>query len=198
MKRLFVLLTLLLGLAACAGEPVWAPDEAVAKARYSSSNPPTLTLFTVINVNSGNGGHAALMVDAPSERVLFDPAGSFKHPRLPERNDVVHGMSDAAVDFYINYHSRTSWRVIKLDLVVPAAVAEQARVLVQNNGAVGSAYCANSISSILRQLPGFESIRVTMFPENLMAQFERYQGVTRSEYHDDDPDINGEILVHGI
>lgn len=198
MKRILVLITLLFGLAACAGESVWAPDEAVAKARYSSSNPPTLTLFTVVNVNSGNGGHSALMVDAPSERVLFDPAGSFHHPRLPERNDVVHGMSDAAVDFYINYHSRTSWRVVKQDLVVPAAVAEQALRLVQNNGAVPQAYCANSISSILKQLPGFESMRVTMFPVPLMDQFQKFQGVQRSEYHDNDPDINGEILVHGI
>lgn len=198
MKRLFVLFALLLGLAACAGESVWAPDEAVAKARYSSSNAPTLTLFTVINVNNGSGGHSALLVDAPSERVLFDPAGSFRHPRLPERNDVVHGMTDPAVDFYINYHSRTSWRVVKQDLVVPPGVAEQALRLVQSNGAVGSAQCANSISAILMQLPGFESIRSTMFPVNLMEQFAGFGGVVRSEYHDNDPDINGEILVHGI
>lgn len=198
MRRIFVLLTLLLGLAACAGESVWAPDEAVDRARYSSSNAPTLTLFTVINVKSGNGGHSALLVDAPSERVLFDPAGSFNHPRLPERNDVIHGMSDPAVDFYIDYHSRTSWRVIKQDLVVPAGVAEQALRLVKENGAVPQAYCANSISNLLRQLPGFDSIRSTMFPENLMKQFSDFQGVQRSEYHDNDPDINGEILVRGI
>lgn len=198
MKRLFLLLSLLLGLAACAGESVWAPDEAVNRARYSSSNAPTLTLFTVINVTNGSGGHSALLVDAPSERVLFDPAGSFQHPRLPERNDVIHGMSDPAVDFYIDYHSRTSWRVVKQDLVVPAAVAEQALRLVINNGAVGSAQCTNSISAILMQLPGFESIRSTMFPVNLMDQFNGFQGVVRSEYHDDDPDINGEILVRGI
>jgi hypothetical protein len=198
MRRLFVLFTLLLGLTACAGESVWAPDEAVERARFSSSGAPTLTLFTVVNVNSGNGGHSALMVSAPSERVIFDPAGSFHHPRLPERNDVVHGMSDAAVDFYTNYHSRTSWRVVKQDIVVSAAVAEQALRMVQNNGAVSQAYCANSISTILHQLPGFESVRVTMFPVPLMEQFAKFPGVTRSEYHDDDPDINGEILVHGI
>lgn len=198
MRRIFFLLAALLALTACAGKSVWAPDEDVARYRYSSSNSATITLFTVINVNSGNGGHSALMVDAPSERVLFDPAGSFHHPRLPERNDVIHGMKPAAVDLYINYHSRISWRVVKQDLVVPAAVAEQARRLVENNGAVGSAFCANSISTILRQLPGFENIKVTMFPVNLMEQFAQYQGITRSEYHDNDPDINGEILARGI
>lgn len=198
MRRFFFLLAALVGLSACSGESVWAPDEDVAHYRYSSSGPATLTLFTVINVNSGNGGHSSLMVDAPSERALFDPAGSFQHPRLPERNDVIHGMKPAAVDLYINYHSRTSWRVVKQDLVVPAAVAEQALRLIKNNGAVGSALCANSVSSILRQLPGFENIRVTMFPVKLMEQFAQYNGVARSEYHDNDPDINGEILAYGI
>ncbi len=170
MRRIFVLLTLLLGLAACAGESVWAPDEAVERARYSSSGAPTLTLFTVINERSGNGGHAALMVSAPSERVLFDPAGSFHHPRLPERNDVVHGMTDQAVDFYIDYHSRVTWRVVRQDLVVPAAVAEQALRAVKEYGAVPKAFCANSVSAILRSLPGFENFRSSMFPEELAGR----------------------------
>lgn len=198
MRKIIVLLSLLFGLAACGAEPVWAPDEAVQKARYSSSGPAMLTLFTVVNVNSGNGGHSALLVSAPSERVLFDPAGSFHHPRLPERNDVVHGMSDAAVDFFIDYHSRTSWRVYKQDLVVSPEVAEAALRAVEAYGAVPKAYCANSISTILKGLPGFENIRVTMFPTNLQKQFAKYPGVVTSQYHDMDPDINGEILVEGI
>jgi hypothetical protein len=199
MRRVFVMLALLLGLAACgAAEPVWAPDADVERARFSSSGPPTLTLFTVINERNGSGGHAALLVSAPSERVIFDPAGSFHHPRLPERNDVIHGMSDAAVDFYIDYHSRTSWRVVRQDLVVPAAVAEQALRAVENYGAVPKAYCANSITNILQELPGFENIKTSMFPVKLQEQFAQYQGVVRSEYHDMDPDNNGEILAHGI
>ncbi|MEJ1990146.1 MAG: hypothetical protein P8X50_00180 [Maritimibacter sp.] len=198
MKRLFILLSMLLGLAACGAEPVWAPDDVVAKAHYASPDAPSLTLFTVVNVNSGNGGHSALMVSAPSERVLFDPAGSFHHPRLPERNDVVFGMTDPAVDFYIDYHSRESWRVVKQDLVVSPAVAEMALRLIKENGAVGHALCANSISSILRQLPGFEDIRVTFFPVPLQERFARRAGVVTHEYHDNDPDENGMIVAHGI
>ena len=197
MRRITLLLFMLLGLAACSAEPVWAPDEAVAQAHVSTSNPPTLTLFTVVNVKSGNGGHAGLMIDG-SERVLFDPAGTFNHPRLPERNDVVYGMTDAAVDFYIDYHSRESWRVVRQDLVVPAEVAAQAMALVKAYGAVPKAYCANSISSVLKQLPGFEGIRVTMFPVPLMEQFANYQGVVTHEYHDTDPDNNGYLLAQGI
>lgn len=199
MRRIAILLLVLLGLSACAmPTPVWAPDEAVERARVSASGPPTLTLFSVINVTSGNGGHSALLVSAPSERVLFDPAGSFNHPRLPERHDVVHGMTNAAVDFYIDYHSRESWRVVRQDIVVPAAVAEQALALVKANGPVGNALCASSIVGILNQLSGFESIRSTMFPEKLQADFARLPGVVTREYHDDDPNNNGYILARGI
>ncbi|GGD23428.1 hypothetical protein [Sinisalibacter lacisalsi] len=199
MRRITILLITLLGLSACAmPDPVWAPDEAVDRARVSSSGAPTLTLFSVINVKSGNGGHSGLLVSAPSERVLFDPAGSFQHPRLPERHDVLHGMTDAAVDFYIDYHSRESWRVVRQEISVPAAVAEQALALAKANGPVPNAFCTNSITAILSELPGFESIRSTMFPENLQADFAKLPGVSTREYHDNDPDNNGYILARGI
>lgn len=198
MRRITLILVALLGLAACTGDAVWAPDEEVQRARYSTSGPPTLTLFTVVNVDSGNGGHSALLVSAPSERVLFDPAGSFQHPRLPERNDVIHGMTDNAVDFYIDYHSRASWRVIRQDLVVSRDVAEMALRLAKDNGAVSSAFCANSISQILGQLPGFETVGTTMFPVSLQETFAAFDGVTTREFHDSDPDNNGYILARGI
>ncbi len=197
MRRLTLLFIALLGLASCAGESIWAPDDQVAKARVVTSNPPTLTLFTVINVNSGNGGHSALLVDA-SERVLFDPAGSFYHPNLPERNDVVYGMTDPAVNFFIDYHSRESWRVVRQDLVVSPAVAARALALVKGYGAVPKAFCANSISTVLAQLPGFEGISSTMFPVALMEQFATYQGVVTSEFHDMDVDNNGQLVARGI
>lgn len=188
---------MLFGLAACTAEPVWAPDDAVAKAHVSTSNPPTLTLITVVNVNSGNGGHTALLIDA-NERVLFDPAGSFYHPNLPERNDVVYGMTDRAVDFFIDFHSRESWRVVRQDLVVPPEVAAKALALAKGYGAVPKAYCANSTSSILKQLPGFGAIETTMFPVKLMEQFASYKGVVTREYHDNDPDNDGQKVVRGI
>ena len=197
MRRFTLLIIALLGLTACAAETKWAPDADVAAAHVTTSNPPTLTLITVINTESGNGGHSALIVDA-SERVLFDPAGSFYHPHLPERNDVIYGMTDPAVDFFIDFHSRVTWRVVRQDLVVPAPVAAKALALVQSNGAVPKAFCANSISGILSQLPGFEGISSTMFPVALMRQFAEYPGVVTREYHDMDPDTGGEIIARGI
>lgn len=198
MRRVYFLLLMLLGLAACGAEPVWAPDEAVAEAHFATSGPPTLTLFTVVNVRSGNGGHTSLMVSAPSERVLFDPAGTLHHPRLPERNDVIFGMTDPAVDFYIDYHSRESWRVVRQEIVVAPEVAELALRLVKENGAVGKANCANVTSSLLKQLPGFEDIGWTFFPVPLQNSFGNLPGVVTTEYHDNDPDNNGYILAQGI
>ena len=43
-------------------DPTWSPDELVREAHVVTSNPPTLTLFTMINVDSGNGCHSALLV----------------------------------------------------------------------------------------------------------------------------------------
>ncbi len=197
MRRIFLSLFLLLGLAACAAEPVWAPDEEVARAHFTASGPPTITLFTMVNTRSGNGGHAALLVSG-SERLLFDPAGSFKHPRLPERNDVIYGMTDAAVDFYIDYHSRETWRVYKQDIVVSPEVAEMALRAIRNYGAVPKAFCTNAITTVLKDLPGFESIRVTMFPTVAQAAFAKLPGITLTEYQDDDPDNNGYLLARGI
>jgi hypothetical protein len=197
MRRVFLTFFLLIGLAACAGEPVWAPDEEVARARFASSGPPTITLMTMVNTNSGNGGHAALLISG-SERLLFDPAGSFHHPRLPERNDVVYGMTDAAVDFYIDYHSRENWRVYKQDIVVSQEVAEMALRAIRDYGAVPKAFCTNAITTILKDLPGFESIRVTMFPTAAQEAFAKLPGVVLTEYQDDDPDNNGYLLARGI
>jgi hypothetical protein len=53
-------LALLLGLAACAAEPVWAPDEVVSQARYVPSGPAKIQLLTMISNRNGSGGHSAL------------------------------------------------------------------------------------------------------------------------------------------
>lgn len=198
MRRIFVIIFLMVGLAGCAGEPVWAPDDAVQRANYVHPGPSSLTLFTVMNLDTGSGGHSALMVNAPSGRVLFDPAGSFHHPRLPERNDVVYGMTPAAVVFYNDYHSRVSWETYMQEIPVSAAVAESAKRAVEANGATPKAFCANHISTILSSLPGFEDIGVTMFPEDIMEVWSKKPGVTTQRFHDNDPNENGEILARGI
>lgn len=196
MRRILLSLSLLFALAGCA-EKVWAPDEAVTQARYVHPGPPTITLFTVVNNNNGQGGHAALMING-SERVLFDPAGTWYHPHIPERNDVHYGITDPTVDFYIDYHARITWRVYRHDIVVSPEVAERAIHLVQEYGAVPKAMCTASVTAVLRQLPGFESIPSTLFPNTAMKAFMKLPGVTEEVFYDDDPNENGYIIARGI
>ncbi len=197
MPRIFLSLAALLFLAACGAQSKWAPDDFVAAKRYVHDGPPTLTLFTVISNRSGAGAHLGLMING-SQRVLFDPAGTFQHPNIPERNDVHYGITPAVVDFYIDYHARITHHVVRQDLVVSPEVAEQAIRLVEAYGAVPKAFCTKSITDILRQLPGFESIPSTFFPKKAMEAFGRLPGVTTQTFYDDDPEENGYILTRGI
>lgn len=189
MRRIVLSILILFGLAACAAESKWASTEEVTRARYVHNGPPMITLFTVVGRNNGQGGHAALMING-SQRVLFDPAGTWYHPQIPERNDVHYGISDPAVSFYIDYHARITWDVYRHDIIVSPEVAEQAIRLVQDYGAVPKAMCTQAVTTVLRQLPGFEGIQSTLFPVAAMESFKALPNVTERFYQDDDPNDN--------
>jgi hypothetical protein len=193
--RLGMLLLAAAVLTACgAAEPVWAPDTEVSRSVYHHDGPTAITLFTVVGARSGAGAHSGLMVNAPSQRAMFDPAGTFNHPHLPERNDVIFGMSDAAVAFYIDYHARVTYDVIEQTVLVSPEVAELALARIQAYGAVGKAQCADSITDILAGLPGFESAPQTMFPKKVMAWFAELPSVTYETHSDDSPAQNGHLV----
>ncbi len=178
MVRIRILLTLAMIslLVACTGKKVWAPDDAVTKATYSHDAPPSITLVTVINNHDGSGGHSALVINA-HQRVVFDPAGNYKHELTPERNDFVYGMTPRMLQAYYGFHARTEWHVITQEIEVEPEISESVFQSAKNNGAVASAYCANSVSAILSRVPGFESVRHSLFPKRLMADFAELPGV---------------------
>lgn len=194
MQRRHVILGLPALLAACGAEPVWAPEAEVAQARFRHDGPPSITLFTVVANDNGSGGHSALMISA-SERVIFDPAGTWQHPQVPERNDVHFGISDPAVAFYKDYHARETWHVVSQEIAVPPEVAERALALVKDYGAVPKAFCTQANSRILRQLPGFERAPRTFFPTALMAYVDTLPGVRRDVFYDDSPANNATIAA---
>lgn len=194
MLRAVLALLALLGLAACGAEPKWAPEEQVQAARYVHDGPPAITLYTVINNRSGSGGHSGLLINA-SERIMFDPAGTWQHPRIPERNDVHFGITPRIVNFYIDYHARETYRVVEQTVVVSPGVAELVAQRAKAYGAVPKAMCASSISAILRDVPGFEGIGSTMFPNRLMDDFAKIPGVTGRTIYDEDADKNHGVLL---
>lgn len=194
MRKLFLALAALAGLAGCAADPVWAPEEAIVSAKYRAPGPPRLTLFTMISNDTGKGGHTSLMING-SQRVIFDPSGSFHHDSIPERNDVLYGITPSVADVYTRYHARKTWHVVVQELDVNPEVAELALKLAQENGAVMNAYCAHSTSGILQRLPGLGGIKQGMYPVALAKQFGQVPGVRESTLHEYDDDDNSRVLA---
>src|SRR5690606_2620833 len=80
------------GLAGCAVQKDLSSDEMIRNAVYHHGGQPRLTLFTMISNDTGSGAHTSLMINA-SQRVIFDPAGSFRNETIPVRGDVVYGVT---------------------------------------------------------------------------------------------------------
>ncbi|MGB8621354.1 MAG: hypothetical protein WCD16_00930 [Paracoccaceae bacterium] len=192
-RRILLCLALPLLLGACA-ESVYAPEEAVQKAAYRADGPPSITLFTMVNNRSNEGGHSAIMVNA-SQRVIFDPAGTWWHHTVPERNDVLFGITPLMLKFYIDYHARETYRVVEQTKVVSPELAEQALKIIEGYGAVPKAMCGRSTSDVLNQLPGFQSVPRTFFPGRIMRAFGEIPGVTTKVIYDDDSDNNKLLLT---
>jgi hypothetical protein len=190
--RVVLALAVMLGLAACA--PVPEPSQTFSDAElreqiYRHDGPPALTLFTMVNNSNGSGAHTSLMVNG-SQRVIFDPAGSFRHPRIATKNDVVFGVTPVMEDTYTRFHARETFHVIVQHIEVPPEVAEDVLRRVLATGPVPRAQCALSTSELLRDVPGLNgAIRSTWFPNQLAEQFGQLPGATTQRlYEYDDPD----------
>ena len=124
-----------------------------------------------------------------------DPAGTWHHPALPERNDVHFGITDKMVLFYIDYHARETFRVVEQTVVVTPGIAELVAQRAKAYGAVPKAQCAASISSILKDVPGFSTIPQTWYPNKVMDAFAKLPGVTGRTIYDEDADKNHGVLL---
>lgn len=192
--RIALLVPAFLALVSCATSAVdTASSQDILDAAYVSNAAPSLTLVTVVNNRTGSGGHTSLIVSG-SQQVIFDPAGSFRRSDVVSRGDVLYGMSPGWVAAYKSAHARSTYHVVTQKIEVTPAQAETALRLVQENGAVGSAFCANATSSILRRVPGFEDVSVTFYPVKLMDQIAARDDVVTEKYYEND---SGDV-VDGI
>lgn len=171
-------------LAACTKPVVWAPEEDVIASRYQHEGPTEIVIFNVISNDRGRGEHSAMMINA-SQRVLFDPAGSWTHPESPERHDVHYGFDAQQLYRYTYYHARRTHHVLIQRLQVSPETAELVLRLAERNGPVPDAYCAKSIVGILNQVPGFEWIESSFYPNNLSEQFATIPGVVEERIYSD-------------
>ncbi|WP_020043298.1 hypothetical protein [Salipiger mucosus] len=189
--RSAVLCAAMVALAGCAVPGANRPDaspEEVAAARYRHDGPPAITLYTMVNNRSDAGAHSSLMINAPSQRVVFDPAGSVRAKNVPEVGDVLYGITPDVAEFYGRAHARETYRVRIQRIEVPAEVAERALQLAQASGPVAEAQCTVATSGLLKQLPGFEGISSTWFPVRLADQLAKYPGVTEQVLRENDAD----------
>ena len=169
MRFYFLILPVLLVLG-CTPLPELDLTKEIDVPRCSHPGGATVTLVTVLRSKGGAGTHSALIVNG-NQRVIFDPSGSFNHESLTIRGDVIYGANPAVVDTYIDYHTHNTHDTSALTVHVPDEITEDLLVRIMKLGYVQRAHCAQSISSLLHDTHGFESIRTTFFPKNLMENF---------------------------
>ncbi|WP_197917435.1 hypothetical protein [Thiosulfatihalobacter marinus] len=193
--RLSAVVLALVALSACTiRNPVKtnSPDIEVAQARYVHSGPTRLTMYTMVSNRTGQGAHTSLLINA-SERVAFDPAGSFRTGGVVAKNDVVYGMTPAVTDYYTRYHARETFHVVVQSIDVSPEVAEMALRKAKTLGPVLEGKCAYSTAELLRSLPGFEDAPRTYFPVKLSEYFGE-KGATYERLYEYDSDDNKKIL----
>lgn len=174
--RILALLGLTLLAAGCGYPPgTDAGDVEIAREAHVHDGPTEMTLYTVVNVRTGGGAHTGLMING-DERVIFDPAGSFRHPEIVERGDMVYGVTEALRKTYIDYHVRPAYYMVAQTVAIDDATAARVIALAEENGAAQRAFCARATSRVLREA-GFDTIDRTFYPGALMEDMAAIPGV---------------------
>ena len=99
------------------------------------------------------------------------------------------GRRQACWNFIHAHMPAKTHHVVIQNLDVSPEIAERVLQLVRANGPVTSAFCASASSAILRQIPKFEGIGQTMFPNRLAANFGKIRDAREQKlYEYDDAD----------
>lgn len=157
----------------------------VQRASYTSPEPPSITLLSMVDNSDGRSAHSALLISA-SEQVIYDPAGTFQHPDLPRRGDVHYGVTPRFLDYYERYHARFSHYVQAQKVYVSPETAEQILVNAKAHGKTPKMFCAGSVTSALRSVEPFTGVRTSFFPESVRRDFAKIPGVQDSYIREND------------
>ena len=173
-------------LAACGGGPgASLPDEVVASARHANGGPTEITLLTVVHNRTGAGDHSALLI-AGEERVIYDPAGTFRLEVAPRRGDVIHGVSPDVEVIYLGYHARETHHVVAQTLPLTAAQARAAQATAAGFRPAPAGFCAIRTGAVLRSIPGLEGLSTSPWPRRLSERFGALPDVTETRIDLDD------------
>jgi len=194
MRKFLIAMAVPLLVAACGADFEYASDAAVSQARYEAGAPYTVTLMTAISNRSKAGAHSALLING-SQRVIWDPAGTWYHRTAPIRHDVHYGINDTLLEFYVDYHARETYHIVLQEVEVSREVADLMIARFEANGPAPKAFCSNQTSAVLGTIPGFETIPRSFYPKQTMAAFASLPGVREWTIYDDDDDDNSNILA---
>lgn len=184
--RLGLIFAGLLFLSACGvAQLPWASEQRVQQAAYSQPGPSSITLISVVANGSSSVAHSALLING-SQRVMYDPAGTWYNKAVPERADMLYGLTPKMLQYYIDYHARKKFRVVMQTKVVSRATADQLMRLSIKNGASANGFCAQNTSHLLSLTPGFEGFPVSIWPKSAIKGMAAIPGVTTKEYIQND------------
>jgi hypothetical protein len=176
--RTLAALCAVVALGACEVYESSSPDE-IARAVYSSDEPPSITLISMVNAENGRSAHSALLING-SQRVLYDPAGTFQHPELPRRGDIHYGITPRYLDYYERYHARFSHYTHNQKIYVSRATADQVMANAEALGRTPKMLCAGSVTGAIRGVEPFTQVRTSLFPEMVRRDFASIAGVEDS------------------
>ena len=162
-----------------------ATPEETSRARYVSTDPPSITLMSMVDARSGSSAHSGVLING-SQQVLFDPAGTFTHPDLPRSGDIHYGMTPRFVDYYERYHARAGYFVETQRVPVTKAQADQIYANALARGQSMKMECGLAVSGVLQPVPPFTDVGTALFPESIREDFATIPGVeTRRIYEND-------------
>ncbi len=188
MLRIVLGLVVLAGLVACTDQTAARP-EIIAANHFVSGEPPSLTIVNMKNVGSGASEHTGLLING-SEQVLFDPAGNFRHPRSPRAGDVHYGVTPVIFQAYNSFHARSDYYLTIQKLPMTLAQADALIARAQAQGPTRQMFCADTVASVLQDMPQFADVRRTMFPSAIERYFAQYPGVSTTTFYESDEGKN--------
>lgn len=193
MRKVLSLLPILamLAVAACTSaiEVTASSSAEIRAARYVSPNPPSITLLTMVNTNSGTGEHSAILING-SQQVIYDPAGSFRHSTAPRADDVNYGMHPGLVRVYKSFHARFGYYVVAQEVPVSRELADAMLAKAIEVGTTSQLFCANSTSKVLNSFEMFRDIPTTFYPGKIMREFAKIPGVATTYTYEEDEGQN--------
>jgi hypothetical protein len=184
MRAFLLALAATAALAGCEFYRPASPDE-IARARYASSAPASVTLMSMVNKSSGRSAHTGILING-SQQVLYDPAGTFTHPDLPRAGDVHYGITPRFVDYYERYHARFDYFVEIQQVPVSRAAADQIIANAEAQGKSLKMTCALAAADVLQPVPPFQEVSRSVFPEALRRDFAAMPEVEIRYVHDSD------------